>query len=67
MNQTDNSADVALASIRHNTAAPIQRFLDSVTVARLEEAAHHQNRKAVGRVKPWPSRIGQRLKRMFRA
>jgi hypothetical protein len=36
MKQTNNAADLALAYIRHNTAAPIQRFLDSVIVARLE-------------------------------
>jgi hypothetical protein len=48
MKQTDHEADEALAHIRRNTAAPIQRFFDSIAAARLEETTSHQNRKPVG-------------------
>ncbi len=48
MKQTDTKADEALAHIRRNTAAPIQRFFDSVAAARLEETTSHQNRKLIG-------------------
>jgi hypothetical protein len=37
MKQTNTEADEAVAYIRQNTAAPIQRYLDSVVAARLEE------------------------------
>ncbi len=37
MKETDQEADDALAYIRQSTAAPIQRFLDSVAAARLEQ------------------------------
>jgi hypothetical protein len=47
MKQTDTEADEALAHIRRSTAAPIQRFFDSVAAARLEETTSHQNRKRV--------------------
>jgi hypothetical protein len=48
MKQTDHEADEALAHIRRKTAAPIQRFFDSVAAARLEETTSHQNRKPAG-------------------
>ena len=47
MKQTQTETDEALAHIRRNTAAPIQRFLDSVIAARLEETAGPPNRKPV--------------------
>jgi hypothetical protein len=53
MKQTDTEADEALAHIRQNTAAPIQRFFDSIAAARLEETTSHQNRKPVS-----PSKLG---------
>lgn len=48
MKQTDTEADEALAYIRRNTAAPIQRFFDSIAAARLEETTSRQNGKPVG-------------------
>jgi hypothetical protein len=48
MKQTDHEADEALAHIRRKTAAPIQRFFDSIAAARLEETTRHQNLKPVG-------------------
>ena len=53
MKQTHTETDEALAHIRRNTAAPIQRFLDSVIAARLEETAGPPNRKPVR-----PSKLG---------
>ena len=48
MKQTNHEADEALAHIRRKTAAPIQRFFDSIAAARLEETTRHQNLKPVG-------------------
>jgi hypothetical protein len=48
MKPTDHEADEALAHIRRKTAAPIQRFFDSIAAARLEETTRHQNLKPVG-------------------
>jgi hypothetical protein len=53
MKQTDNEADEALAHIRQNTAAPIQRFFDSIVAARLEETTSRENGKTVS-----PSKLG---------
>lgn len=53
MKQTDDEADEALAHIRQNTAAPIERFLDSIAAARLEETTSRRDRLADG-----PSRRG---------
>ena len=53
MKQTHTETDKALAHIRRNTAAPIQRFLDSVIAARLEETAGPPNRKPVRLIKAW--------------
>ena len=55
MKQTDDEADEALAHIRQNTAALIQRFLDSIAAARLEETISRRDRVADG-----PSRSGRR-------
>lgn len=54
MKQTDDEADEALAHIRQGTAAPIQRFLDSIAAARLEETTSRRERVADG-----PSRLGR--------
>ena len=54
MKPTDTEADEALAHIRRNTAAPIQRFFDSIAAARLEETIGRQNRKPVS-----PSKLGR--------
>ena len=51
MKQTDQDVDEALAYIQQSTAAPIQRFFDSVVAARLEETAVRHNSQAAGRPK----------------
>jgi len=48
MKQTDGEADEALAHIRRTTAAPIQRFLDSIAAARLEETTGRRDAVADG-------------------
>src|SRR5919112_4266150 len=52
MKQTDDEANEALAHIRRTTAAPIQRFLDSIAAARLVETTSRRDRVADG-----PSRL----------
>jgi hypothetical protein len=49
MIQPDNE-DKAVAYIRQNTTAPIQRFLDLIVMARLEEHACHADRNSADRV-----------------
>jgi hypothetical protein len=61
MKQTEDEADEALAHIRRITSAPIQRFLDSIAAARLEETTSRRNRVADG-----PSRPGRAVKRLHR-
>ncbi|WP_114948461.1 hypothetical protein [Microvirga calopogonii] len=67
MKQTDTEADEALAHIRRNTAAPIQRFLDSVAAARLEETTRHQNGKPLGSSKLDLSGLAKSLGKLLEA
>lgn len=67
MKQTDTEADKALAHIRRSTAAPIQRFFDSVAAARLEETTSHQNRKPVGPSKLDPLALSNGLGKLLEA
>ncbi len=48
MKQTNSEADEAFAHIRQTSAAPIQRFLDSIAAARLEETTGRQDGVADG-------------------
>jgi len=66
MKQTDE-ADVALAHIRRKTAVPIQRFLDSIATARLEETTSRQGRMPAGRPKPSVPGAARRLRRLLEA
>jgi hypothetical protein len=67
MKQTDTEADEALAHIRRNTAAPIQRFFDSIAAARLEETTSHQNKKPVGSSKLDLIGLGKGLGKLLEA
>ncbi|WP_210381511.1 hypothetical protein [Microvirga zambiensis] len=67
MKQTDTEADEALAHIRRNTAAPIQRFFDSVAAARIEETTSHQNRKRVDSSKLDLIDLGEGLSKLLEA
>ena len=48
MSKTDQEAEDALAYIRQSTAAPIQRFLDSVAAARLDQDRDLYDNHTVG-------------------
>jgi hypothetical protein len=67
MKQTDDEADEALAHIRRNTAAPIQRFLDSIAAARLEETTRRQDRLADGPSRPGRPSVDKGLHRFLEA
>ena len=67
MKQTDHEADEALAHIRRNTAVPIQRFLDSIAAARLEEATSRQGGVADGPSSPGRSGMAKGLQRFLDA
>jgi hypothetical protein len=67
MKQTDHEADEALAHIRRKTAAPIQRFFDSIAAARLEETTSHQSRKPVGSSKIDLLGLGKGLGKLLEA
>jgi hypothetical protein len=67
MKQTDHEADEALAHIRRTTAAPIQRFFDSIAAARLEETTSHQNRKPIGSSKLDLLGLGKGLGKLLEA
>ena len=67
MRQTDDEADEALAHIRQNTAAPIQRFLDSIAAARLEETTSRRDRLADGPSRPSRPRVDKGLRRFLEA
>jgi len=66
MKQTDE-ADKALAHIRRTTAAPIQRFLDSIAAARLEETTSRQNTVEDGPSRPGRSGMAKGLHRFLEA
>jgi hypothetical protein len=66
MKQTDE-ADEALAHIRRTTAAPIQRFLDSIAAARLEETTGRQDRGADDPSSPGRSGMAKELHRFLGA
>ena len=66
MKQTDK-VDEALAHIRRNTAAPIQRFLDSIAAARLEDTTSRQNSVVDGPSRPGRSGMAKGLQRFFEA
>ena len=66
MKQTDE-ADEALAHIRRTTAAPIQRFLNSIAAARFEEMASGQDRVADGPSSPGRSGMAKGLHRFLEA
>ena len=67
MKQTDGEADEALAHIRQNTAAPIQRFLDSIAAARLEETTSRRDRVADGPSRPGRPDAAKGLRRFLEA
>jgi hypothetical protein len=67
MKQTDDEANEALAHIRRATAAPIQRFLDSIAAARLEETASRRDRVADGPSRPGRSGVAEGLHRFLEA
>jgi hypothetical protein len=67
MKQTHDEADEALAHIRHNTAAPIQRFLDSIAAARLEETTSRRDRLADGPSRPGRPSVDKGLRRFLEA
>ena len=67
MKQTDDEANEALAYIRRTTAAPIQRFLDSIAAARLEETTSHRDRVADGPSRPGRPGVAKRLHRFLKA
>jgi hypothetical protein len=67
MKPTDDEADEALAHIRQNTAAPIQRFLDSIAAARLEETASRWDRVADGPPRPGRRGVAKELHRFLQA
>jgi hypothetical protein len=67
MKQTDDEANEALAHIRRTTAAPIQRFLDSIAAARLEETASRRDRVADGPSRPGRSGVAEGLHRFLEA
>ena len=67
MRQTDDEADEALAHIRQNTAAPIQRFLDSIAAARLEETTSRRDRVADGPSRPGRPGVDKGLHRFLEA
>jgi hypothetical protein len=67
MKPTDDEADEALAHIRQNTAAPIQRFLDSIAAARLEETASHRDRVADDPSRPGHRGVAKELHRFLEA
>lgn len=67
MKQADDGADEALARIRQNTAAPIQRFLDSIAAARLEETTSRRDRVADGPSTPGRSGVAEGLHRFLEA
>jgi hypothetical protein len=67
MKQTDDEADEALAHIRQNTAAPIQRFLDSIAAARLEETTSRRDRVAGGPSRPSRPDVAKGLRRILEA
>ena len=66
MKQTDDEADEALAHIRQNTAAPIQRFLDSIAAARLEETTSRRDRTADGPPRPVCPGVAKGLHRFLK-
>ena len=66
MKQTDE-ADEALAHIRRHTAAPIQRFLDSIAAARLEETTSRRDRVADGPSRPGRPGVAKGLHRFLKA
>jgi hypothetical protein len=66
MKQTDE-ADEALAHIRRDTAAPIQRFLDSIAAARLEETTSRRDRVADGPSRPGRPGVAKGLHRFLKA
>jgi hypothetical protein len=66
MKQTDE-ADEALEHIRRNTAAPIQRFLDSIAAARLEETTSCRDRVADGPSRPDLPGVAKGLHRFLKA
>ena len=67
MKQTDDEANEALARIRQNTAAPIQRFLDSIAAARLEETTSRRDRVADGPSRPGRPGVDNGLRRFLEA
>jgi hypothetical protein len=66
MRKTDHEAEDALVYIRQSTAVPIQRFLDSVAAARLEQDRNLHDNHTVGPPKLglWRSAggLGRRIK-----
>jgi hypothetical protein len=48
MRKTDQEADDALVYIRQSTAVPIQRFLDSIAAARLEQDRNLRDDRTAG-------------------
>ena len=67
MKQTDDEANEALAHIRRTTATPIQRFLDSIAAARLEETTSRRDRVADGPSRPGRSGVAEGLHRFLEA
>ena len=67
MKQTDDEADEAFAHIRQSTAAPIQRFLDSIAAARLEETTSRRDRLADGPSRPGLPGLATGLHRFLEA
>jgi hypothetical protein len=67
MKQIDDEADEALARIRQDTAAPIQRFLDSIAAARLEETTSRRDRVADGPLRPGCQGAAKGLRRILEA
>ena len=67
MKQTDDEANEALAHIRRTTAAPIQRFLDSIAAARLEETTSRRDRVADGPSRPGRPGVAKGLHRFLKA
>jgi hypothetical protein len=67
MKQTNSEADEALAHVRQTTAAPIQRFLDSIASARLEETTGRRDGVVDGPSSPDRSGVAQGLRRFSEA
>ncbi len=67
MKQIDGEVDEALAHIRQTTAVPIQRFLDSIAAARLDETTDCRDGVADGSSRPDRSGVAKGLHRLSEA